>query len=143
MNAEKELLNFVYQNSEMGVISIEKIEKVTPDPVFSEELRREKSRYLAVNAAAKSALNRLGCDEKGLGALSKIRTYLMIGSETLTDKSTPHLAQMMFLGNNMGVADAKKNLRKYQEVQSGEAFDLMHALCDLEEENARKMKSFL
>ncbi len=143
MNGEKELLNFVYQNSEMGAISIEEIEEVTDDPSFLEELRREKSAYLSINAAAKSAFERIGCDEKGLSALSKIRTYLMINMETLTDKSTPHLAQMMFLGNNMGIADAKKNLRKYREVQSGEAFDLMNALCSMEEENAHRMKAFL
>lgn len=143
MNGEKELLNFVYQNSEMGAISTKQIEEATDDQPFLEELRRERQEYLSVNAAAKSALERLGCDEKGLGALSKISTYLMVGSETLLDKSTPHLAQMMFLGNNMGIADAKKNLRKYHEVQSGEAFDLMHTLCGIEEKNAERMKRFL
>ena len=33
--------------------------------------------------------------------LKKIRTYLMINMQTLTDKSTSHIAEMMMIGSTM------------------------------------------
>lgn len=142
MNAEQELLNFVYQNSEMGAISIKKITSLTEDEPFLEQLRKERAEYLSINAAAKSALLNSGCDEKGLSAMEKLRTYLAIDIQSLTDKSTPHLAEMMVIGSTMGIIDAKKNLRKYKDA-AGDARGLIDTLCDFETRNVDILKSFL
>lgn len=143
MNAIQELLNFVYQNSEMGAISIDRLSEYANDEAFLAALRDQKREYLSVNAAARDALCRSGCDERGLGALSKIKTYLMIDLQSLSDRSTQRLAEMMVLGSTMGIIDAKKNLRRYQNEQLGEAQALMNTLCRLEERNVESMKRFL
>ena len=135
MNATQELLNYVYQNSEMGAISIDRLSDYSKDEKFLRSLRDQKREYLSVNAASRDALARTGCDEKGLGTLSKIKTYLMIDAQSITDSSTEHLAEMMVIGSTMGIIDAKKNLRRYENEELGEAKQLMNTLCDLEERN--------
>lgn len=143
MNATQELLNYVYQNSEMGAISIDRLSDYSKDEKFLRSLRDQKREYLSVNAASRDALARTGCDEKGLGTLSKIKTYLMIDAQSITDSSTEHLAEMMVIGSTMGIIDAKKNLRRYENEELGEAKQLMNTLCDLEERNVENMKRFL
>ncbi len=143
MNAVQELLNFVYQNSEMGAISIDRLADYSKDERFLSALRDQKREYLSINAAARDALCRTGCDEKGLGNLTKIKTYLMIDFQGMIDPSTEHLAEMMVIGSTMGVIDAKKNLRRYEGEDLGEARELMNTLCDLEERNVETMKGFL
>ncbi|MBR6530243.1 MAG: hypothetical protein IKT43_02385 [Clostridia bacterium] len=143
MDARQELLNFVYQNSEMGAISIDRLAEYTSDERFQKALRDQKREYLSINAAARDALCRTGCDEKGLGALSKVKTYLMIDMQSIMDRTTAHLAEMMVIGSTMGIIDAKKNLRRYEGEDLGEAQSLMNTLCDLEERNVETMKTFL
>ena len=143
MDAQKELLNFVYQNSEMGAISVDHLSGWSKDGRFLSALKDQKREYLSVNAAARDALCRSGCDEKGLSGLSKISTYLMIDLESVRDRSTEHLAEMMVLGSTMGIIDAKKNLRRYKDEDVPEAKNLMNTLCDLEERNVESMKTFL
>ncbi len=143
MNAQTELLNFVYQNSEMGAISIERLSQWSEDADFLAAIRDQRREYLSINAAARDALCRSGCDEKGLGKLERIRTYLMIDIQSLTDRSTEHLAEMMVIGSTMGIIDAKKQLRRYADEDLPEAKELMNTLCNLEERNVESMKHFL
>lgn len=143
MNAIQELLNFVYQNSEMGAISIDRLAEFSKDDKFLTALRDQKREYLSINAAARDALCRTGCDEKGLSGMTKIKTYMMIDLQGMIDPSTQHLAEMMVIGSTMGIIDAKKNLRRYEGEDLGEAQGLMDTLCNLEERNVETMKRFL
>lgn len=98
--------------------------------------------YEAFHEKAKEMLNENGFDEKGIAAFEKLKTYLMINFQTLTDKSTPHIAEMMVLGSNMGVINAIKNVGKYSDAEK-DILDLMKKLQKFEETNAEKLKTFL
>ena len=49
--------------------------------------------------------------------LKKIRTYLMINMQTLTDKSTSHIARMMMIGSTMGIINAIRNIADYNHAK--------------------------
>ena len=66
----------------------------------------------------------------------------MINFQTLTDKSTSHIAEMLIIGSNMGVINAIKNLRKYKETEP-DIINLMKNLLDIEENNIKALKEFL
>ena len=87
-------------------------------------------------------LERNGCDAKGLNALEKMGTYLMIDMQTLTDRSASHVAEMMMVGSNMGVINAIKNLKKYPNAD-GDTRGLMERLLKEEEDNVQQLKKFL
>lgn len=78
MNGNAELLNFVYQNSQMGVGTINHIVEFVQDEDFRQQLDSQLKEYSAIHAAAKEMLNAHGYDEKGLNSFEKVRTYLMI-----------------------------------------------------------------
>ena len=102
MNDNVKLLNFIYQNSQMGVETIEQLEKIVEDKDFKRYLKEKYEGYCKIHKDAKEKLNSHGYDERGIGSFEKIRTYLMINMQTLTDKSTSHIAEMMMIGSTMG-----------------------------------------
>ena len=66
----------------------------------------------------------------------------MINMQTLTDKTASHIAEMLIVGSNMGIISAIKNLKKYQNADSG-IRKLMERLLKFEEDNVQELKEFL
>jgi hypothetical protein len=142
MNGNAELLNFIYQNSQMGVETIKQLLDTAEDEEFKKQLQSQFNEYNEIHDAARSMLNKNGYDEKGISAFEKIRTYLMINMQTLTDKSASHISEMMIIGSNMGVINAVKNIKKYKDAEP-DVLGLMERLLRFEENNIQKLKEFL
>jgi len=142
MNGNAELLNFIYQNSQMGVDTIDQLKGIVEDEKFKKQLESQFNEYREIHTAAKNLLNNNGYDEKGISAFDKIKTYLMINMQTLTNKSASHIAEMLIIGSNMGVINCVKNIKKYQDTEQ-EILDLMKKLLKFEENNVQELKEFL
>ncbi len=142
MNGNTELLNFVYKNSEMGITTIEQLNEIVKDEAFRKHLDAELKEYRAIYSAAEELLKEHGCREEGLSALEKTRTYLMLGIQTLTDRTVSHIAEIMITGSNMGILDATKKLKEYRNAES-KIRELMERLLRFEENNVQRLKEFL
>ena len=142
MKQDAELLNFVYQNAQMGVETIHQILKAVEHEGLKKQLQRQMEEYEAFQKEAAGMLEQNGYDEKGIRSFEKIRTYLMVNFQTMTDRTTSHIAEMMMIGSNMGVIQAVKNLKKYDNVEKN-VKDLMERLRKKEEQNLEKLKEFL
>ena len=127
MNDNVKLLNFIYQNSQMGVETIEQLEKIVEDKDFKRYLKEKYEGYCKIHKDAKEKLNSHGYDEK-------IRTYLMINMQTLTDKSTSHIAEMMMIGSTMGIINAIRNIADYNHAKK-DIIKLMETLKAFEEKS--------
>lgn len=143
MNANAELLNFVYENSQMGVKSLRQILELLQDDKLHKYLEKQLNGYEGFLEQSKELLEKNGFDEKGLNAFEKIRTYLMINMQTITDKSASHIAEMLIIGSSMGVIDAIKNVNKYKNSAEKDILELMDHLKQFEEKNIEKLKEFL
>jgi hypothetical protein len=142
MNGNTELLNFVFQNSQMGVDTIKQLLGILKDERFKKHLESQYNEYKQIHLAAQKALNENGIDEKGISTLDKIKTYLMINMQTMTDKTPSHISEMLIIGSNMGIIDAIKNLKKYKNAEHN-IIKLMEKLLKLEEDNVQQLKQFL
>lgn len=143
MNANAELLNFIYQNSQMGVTTIEQLMDIVEDTDFKKQLKSQLNEYREINTEAMKLLNKNGLDEKGIGSFEKLRTYLMINMQTLINKTASHVSEMMILGSNMGILDAVKNIKHYKDTAEKDIISLMERLLKFEENNVQKLKEYL
>ena len=139
MDGNAEMLNYIYQNAQMGTNSIKQVMDAAQDQAFKGLLQKQLNGYQEILREAQALLHQNGMEEKGLGKMSEMKTDMMIGVQTLADKSTPHLAEMMLLGSNMGVVDALKNLRRYDDAKP-DVKGLMKKLLHFEEQNAEHYK---
>ena len=142
MNDNARLLNFVYQNAQMGVDSIRQLMGIVENKELKEHLKTQFQGYEEFRNTARQMLEENGFDEKEISAFSKISTYLMINMQLLTDKSATHIAEMMIQGSNMGVIDAIKNLNECEDAEQ-DIRNLMEKLQKFEEHNIEKLKEFL
>ena len=142
MDSDRALLNYVYQNAEMGTRTIDKLLGIVEDKEFLRHLEAQKKEYSAFEREAGNLLEQNGCDARGLSALEKMGAYLMIDMQTLTDRSASHVAEMMMEGSNMGVINAVKNLKKYPDA-GRDTRALMERLLKEEEDNVQQLKKFL
>lgn len=142
MNGNAELLNFIYQNSEMGTNTLKQLIQIVEEKDFLVYLETQLKGYQDVEEKAKQLLNENGCDEKGISTMEKIRTYFMINMKTLTDKSASNIAEMMIVGSTMGIIDATRQLNRYKEAEKN-IRNLMEDLLSFEEKNVEKLKKFL
>ena len=142
MNDNVKLLNFIYQNSQMGVETIEQLEKIVEDKDFKRYLKEKYEGYCKIHKDAKEKLNSHGYDEKGISSFEKLRTYLMINMQTLTDKSTTHIAEMMMIGSTMGIVSAIRNLNDYSNADN-DIIKLMETLKAFEEKSYHDLQVFI
>ncbi|HIS26004.1 MAG TPA: hypothetical protein IAA57_03735 [Candidatus Pullilachnospira intestinigallinarum] len=142
MNGNAELLNYVYQNAEMGVNTMKQIMDLVEEDSMKEHLRSQLTAYEDFQQEARKLLNENGYDEKGIGALDRLKTYLMINMQTMTDTSASHIAKMLITGSNMGIVEATQNLKKYEHADK-EAIKLMERLMKTEEKNVQELKRYL
>jgi len=142
MNGNVELLNYIYQNSQMGTDTIKQLLDIVEDAEFNSQLQSQYNEYKVIHETARTLLHKDGYDEKSISAFEKIKTHFMINMQTLTDKSSSHIAEMMIIGSNMGVIDAIKNIKKYTEAEP-HIISLMEKLKEFEENNIVSLKAFL
>ena len=87
-------------------------------------------------------LNENGCDEKEIGMLDRLKTYLMINVQTMMDRGEDHIAKMLITGSNMGIVEAVQNRNRYKNAEKA-ILKLMEQLQHFEEKNVEELKKFL
>ncbi len=142
-NKEVDMLDFIYQNSQMGVASLNEILPMVEEGKFKESLRSQLKGYKDIHEKAKNHLNQAGYDEKGIHAMQKMMTYLMIDVKMMADSSPSHVAKMLIQGSNMGIIDAQKRIHEYKGEANPEALKLMKHLQEFEEKNVERLKEYL
>ncbi len=143
MNANAELLNFIYQNSQMGTDTLNQLMDITNDTSFQDFLQKHLEGYEHFHKEARQMLNENGCDEKGLGSFDKIKTYLMVNVQTMKDNSVSNIAGMLINGSTMGIIDAVKKLHQYEKEADRKILRLMEDLQKFEEKNIEELKAYL
>lgn len=143
MNADTELLNYIYQNSQMGADTVSQLTELTDNTEFQELLEKHLEGYRKIHGKARRLLNENGYDEKGLSAFEKIRTYLMINVQTMNDHSASNIAGMLINGSSMGITEALQKLAKYKNDAKKDILKLMEELKNYEEKNIEDLKAYL
>lgn len=142
MDGNSEVLNYIFQNSQMGIETVNQLLGITEDPTFKKYLSAHLAEYETINKQAREKLNQNGSAEKGIGEMQKISAYLMINMNTLMDKSTSHIAEMLIKGSTMGIVEVTKNIKEYNDADK-QILDLAHRLLKYEQKNVEQLKKFL
>nr|WP_307991886.1 hypothetical protein [uncultured Niameybacter sp.] len=142
MDANVEVLNFIYQNSEMGTNTLTELIEIAGDVPFEQALIRQLEGYKAMNKEAVALLEKEGHEPKGLNKLDQIKTYFMIKVSTMNNQSASHVAEMLIQGSTMGTIDMVKKLNSYKDLKE-EVRGLGEKLLKFEEKNIEELKIYL
>lgn len=142
MDSNTEFLEYIYQNSKMGIETINQLLDVVEDKEFAKHLHSQLHEYQEISKMAIEKLKQYGHEEKDIGAMQKITAYMTIGMKTLINKTPSHISEMMIQGSTMGIIEATKNINKYTDANS-DVLSLANQLLKTEQNNVEQLKKFL
>lgn len=142
MEKNVEFLEYIYQNTQMGLDTISQLIEIAKEETFKKLLEDQYKEYKAIFDLAEEKLKLHHTEGKDISTYKKVSAYIMINVKTLNDKSAPHIAEMLIQGSIMGVIDIIKNLKKYADTEE-EIRSLGNRLLKTEEYNVEQCKKFL
>ena len=142
VNTNVELLNYIYQNAEMGKQTIPQLLESAEDGEFRQLLQSQLQEYQEIWESAAAMIREEDGEAKGLGAMAKISSYISTSFNTLVDKTSSHMAEMMIQGSTMGVVEITQKINKYTDADS-HVLALARKLLKTEERNVEQLKKFL
>ena len=142
--ATLDLLEAMYKNVRMGADSIIDIMPKVGDESMRAELTSELERYEEFSKEIEGIVLDMGAEAKDQGMLAKLGTKMSVAMNTMMDSTTSHIAEMMIQGGTMGITDATKLLREYENTScSKKALDITQRIIKYEEETVERLKKFL
>ena len=118
-NDNQAVLNEIVRNTEMGKNSLDQLIGVTDDKQLKASLLAQQREYRRINQQAHAAMAALGEQSHGQSPAVKLMSKMGIWTETLTDRSTRNLADMVIQGANQGVMDCEKARKDHPEASTG------------------------
>ena len=142
MDQNADLLNYIYQNSQMGISTTKQLENVTGDSDFSTQLHSQRREYTKVNRKAAKMLHQYGHTEQGLSRMTQTSSTMTIGAKTLLDRSPSHISDMMIQGSTRGIIDMTRQMKRHPYANF-EILRLADHLVRLEQSNIEELKYYL
>ncbi len=141
-NDNEVVLNEVVRNTEMGKNTLDQLIGITDDRRFKASLLDHQREFRRLNQEAHTAMAACGAVSQGQSKKDKMMTKMGIWTETLKDKSTRNLADMVIQGANQGVLDCEKARKDHPQASVG-ARKLLDELQNFEERTAMAMREYL
>lgn len=142
MNKNISLLNYVFQNSRIGIESNLKLMPKIKNMSFQDHIKDQLTEYRSLSREAAIFLNELGFQEKELSSFSKMKNNMNISMKTMFNRSPSYISEIMFKESTNGTICAIKNRRKYAGCDQ-RYLELNERLLRTEEKNLENLKSFL
>lgn len=145
MNVNTELLEYIYESSEMGVVSLTNLLKDLNEkenklkPVISDEL----SFYEKYQKKAKKALEKLDVSPKHNSMMTKMMSKMGISKEVKSDNSDASIAHMLVEGLTMGVVDMEAKIKNYEKDADKKILKLASEYLKFQQNEIEKLKTYL
>ena len=138
--AEASLCCDIYRNVKMGAEAILNLLPTVEDEKLESELSVQLSRYEEFAAETKERLETMGEKPLEEGTFSRFMSKMGIKMNTMIDKTSSHIAQMIIEGAVMGITDLQKRLN--EENDYGKAEDIAKRVIDFEQDTVERMKEY-
>ena len=142
MITDAQMLNHIYQSTQMGRESILSVLRHTEQYDFCQALQQQMAEYNQINEQARRMMQAKGIAPEVLNPLVRFNAQLVGSIKAGVNDSTSHIAEMMIQGNAKGVNESIKQLNQYQAAD-GKVRALAEKLLSTEKNNIEQMKGFL
>lgn len=141
MQQDADLLEAVHTTAEMGKNTLEELLSKSADAEFSDVIRTQQKTYEETAAQARALLLKGGVTPQQR-PLTDAMAALGLRLNTMMDKSSSHMAQMMIEGSTMGVVELQRQLNCHPDA-GGEAKKLARGLMAFEQKSIEALKPYL
>lgn len=145
MDVNTELLEYIYQSSEMGVVSLTNLLKDINGkenklkPIISDEL----SKYEKYQKESKKLLVKNKAEIKENSMMTKMMSKMGISKEVKKDNSDAAIAHMVIEGFTMGVVDMETKIKNFKKDADKKVLKLAEDYLEFQQEEIEKLKKYL
>lgn len=145
MNENMELLNFVYENAEMGVHTLNNLSDIfrKKDNKIKGLIEDELKEYNNFLKESEKLLKKNKLGYKKTNLMSKISSKMGIAMETMKDNSDPAIASMVIEGLTMGIVEMETKIESYKKIVDKKILKLSNKFLKFQEEEIEKLKTFM
>lgn len=126
----------------MGTLTLTKLIECTGDTFLRKVLEDQLIEYQFVFDYSGTRIKQLGADPKNVSNFIKYSATSMIDMQSLFDKSSSHIAEMLLIGSTRGVVAIIQKLRDYKDAHP-DNINLGYRLLLIEQNNIEQLKRFL
>ncbi|HBE13696.1 MAG TPA: hypothetical protein DCY74_05940, partial [Clostridiales bacterium] len=117
MNSEKEVLNAIYQNSKMGVESINTIISKANDSQIRDRMLEDKIAFDQIANNASTLIFKEGGKPEEKNKFSKFTAEMSARMTVMNDNSPSKLAEMMMQGASCGIVDITRVMNHAKSIK--------------------------
>lgn len=127
----KVLLDEVLNGAQMGRHAVELLRGKTEDKELIESLDRQAEKYRAIERDAEEKLRAYGVEPEKESGFAKAGLWTGIQMQTLFDRSTEHLEEMLKEGHEMGQTQMETALNRFPDADDADR-DLAERMAEME-----------
>ena len=145
MDENKELLEYIYQNIDMGIKALNNLINTINDKdnKIKKIIEGEIKGYENYLKECKKIMKKYKIEPKSKGIMADIGNYLGTKMEMMKDNSDARIADMLTKGFTMGVVDITKRIDNYKGDADKDILNLAKKLLKFSEENIDFLKPYL
>lgn len=145
MNENMELLNFVYENAEMGVHTLNILSDTLrkKDNKIKGLIEDELKEYNNFLKESEKLLKKNKIEPKKTNLMAKLSSKMGITMETMKDNSDPAIASMVIEGLTMGIVEMQTKIENYKKLVDKKILKLSIKFLKFQEEEIEKLKIFM
>lgn len=145
MNANTEILEYIYKDANMGAESITTLIKTlqSKDNKIKHVLEEELKKYEEYIKKSEKQLKKLKVELKEFSTMAKMSSWMGIKMEMLKDNSDARIADMLIKGLTMGTIDMNKKIDNYEKIVDKDILKLAKEFRSFQEDSIEKLKVYL
>ena len=145
MNENMELLNFAYENAEMGVHTLNNLSDILrkKDNKIKGLIEDELKEYNNFLKESEKLLKKNKLEPKKTNLMAKFSSKMGIAMETMKDNSDPAIASMVIEGLTMGIVEMETKIESYKKIVDKKILKLSNKFLKFQEEEIEQLKTFM
>lgn len=137
-----ELLDTAYKNVRMASFAIDCIIDKIEDKSLEDLLRKQNDCYLNYVEKIEKLSEELKHKPKDINIMLKGMSFASIKTKSMMNNETPHLAEMLVQGTNMGITDTLKAKSEFSS-NNQKLNSIVDEIVNCEEKFVESLKNFL
>ena len=139
---EIEMLNYIYQNSKIGIINIDNIKGEIKNKNLQKSLKTQQNNYFEICNEATDLLFSAGKEREEVSSITKVMTYIDSRINTMNDNSLKNIIKLLINKNTERIIDLENRIKEYKG-NNKKVKSLCKKLLILEKNNLEKNKKYL
>lgn len=137
------ILDEINKGATMGMDAIEFVSEKVDDPKFQKVLDIEHNKYRDISARVNEIYANYSDEEPHeTNKMNKMMTWYGIQMNTIKDKSTSKIAELLMQGTNMGIIEGRRLLNHNENIEK-DVRTVLNDFVVMQEDSVETLKKYL